>query len=548
MTRPEARAVLIRLLPWALAACLPLAWHPARAQAPAPADAPRVQVQGFTVSGNTLLPASLIDAALAAYLGRRSLPELREAALAVQALYTEAGYGAVVAFVPEQSSADGQVRITVVEGRISRILVSGQQQFSEANVRASLPSLVEGSTPKVREIDAQIQLANENPARQLEVLLAPGAKPGQVEARVQVIEEPVTQWSLGLDNTGNERTGRLRASLGFQHAHLWGLDHVLGLQLQIAPDKADAVTVLSANYRVPFYGHGMALDAFAAYSDVDGGTTGTLAGPLQFSGEGHVLGLRLSKYLPRLGEIDHRLVFGLDHRNYINNCAIVGQPAGACGPAGESVSVQPLLLEYVLQRGGQHPLGASIGLQHNLQIGGSHARDANFDAVRLGSKPRYTLLRFGGFVGTTLAEDWQLQARLSGQATGDALVPGEQFGIGGANAVRGYEEREMTGDSGLLASVELLSPNLLPAPTADTAPQGMLRALVFADLGWVRNRLGTPCRGLNESECSLGSVGIGLRYEAGRWQLRADLAHAAREGVRTGRGDTFAHFSVSYRF
>jgi hemolysin activation/secretion protein len=539
MTRPKERAVRNPFLVWVLCACMPLAW--------AQAEGPRVQVDRFNVSGNTLLPAAQIDAALAPYVGQRSLAELRQAALAVQALYTAAGYGAVVAFLPEQSSPGGELRITVVEGRVSRVAVAGQQQFSEANVRASLPSLVVGSTPRVREIDAQIQLANENPSRQLEVLLTPGARPGEVEARVQVNEEPVSQWTLGLDNTGNERTGRLRASLGYQHANLWGLDHVLGLQLQIAPEKPDAVTVLSANYRVPFYAYSMALDAFAAYSEVDGGTTGTAAGPLQFSGEGQVVGLRLSKYLPRMGEIDHRLVLGLDHRDYINNCAIVGLPVGACGGAGESVSVQPLLLEYVVQRGGQYPLGASVSLQHNLQLGGGHASDANFAAVRPGSKPRYTLVRFGLFAGATVFDDWQLQGRLSGQFTDNGLVPGEQFGLGGASSIRGYEEREVTGDSGVLASVELYSPNLLASDEADTAPARSLRALLFADLGTARNRLGTPCR-LNETECTLGSVGVGLRYSAGRWQLRADLAHAARDGNRTRRGDTFAHFAVSYRF
>jgi hemolysin activation/secretion protein len=543
MTRPSERFFTPCLLALLITSASPGAWSQAVVAA-----APKVQVTGFSVTGNTLLPAALIDATLARYTGERSLDELKQAALSVQGLYRDAGWGAVVAFLPEQTSAGGQVRITVIEGRLATVGVAGNKQFTEANIRASLPALVVGQTPRVREIDAQIQLANENPGKQIEVLLQPGGGAGQVEARITVTEEPITRWTASLDNTGNAQTGRARASLGYQHAALWSLDHVLSLQAQVAPEKLDAVTVLSANYRLPFYAQGAALDVYAAYSDVDGGTTGTPAGPLQFAGKGRIAGMRLTKYLPRLGEVDQRVVLGLDHRDYINNCAIIGLPAGACGNAGESVSVQPISLEYVVQRGGSSPMGASIGLQHNLQLGGSHAGDANFEAVRPGSKPRYTLLRFSLFAAPALAEDWRVQARVVGQASAHALVSGEQFGIGGASSVRGYEERELTGDSGFSATLEVTSPNLMPWLRPGAADSGSSLNLVsFLDAGWVSNRLQTPCR-LNQTECSLGGVGLGLRYASGPLQLRLDLAHATEAAARTGRHDTRAHVSVSYSF
>jgi hemolysin activation/secretion protein len=531
MTRPFVRAIRPPLL--ALMVSLAVS---AMAQTP-----PKVNVQTYKVSGNTLLPAERIDAVLARYTGERSLDELQQAARAVQALYREAGYGAVVAFIPEQTSPPGQVAISVVEGKLARVTVAGNRQFDTANIRASLPSLVEGQTPRVREIDAQIQLANENPAKDIDVLLQPGERAGEVEARIQVTEEAVSRFNAGLDNTGNKTNGRLRANLGWQHAGLWGLDHVLALQAQVAPEKLDAVTVLSANYRVPFYAAGMALDAYAAYSDVDGGTTATVAGPLQFSGKGHIAGARLTKYLPRLGEIDQRVVIGLDHRDYINSCTLAN--TSLC----DSVSVQPLSVEYIVQKAGRTAWGASIGVQHNLQLGGGHAGDEKFAAARPGAKPRYTLMRVGLFAGIGIDEDWQLQGRLVGQATGDALVPGEQFGIGGASSVRGYDEREITGDSGAAASLELWGPDVAKTLWLAT---GSLRGIGFVDAGWVSNREGTACRGGidNRTECHVGAVGAGLRYAAGPLQARLDIAVPLRAGIRTGRHDTRAHFSVSYSF
>ncbi|GAP36105.1 ShlB/FhaC/HecB family hemolysin secretion/activation protein [Piscinibacter sakaiensis] len=565
MTRPPSRAP--RRVPRTFtAAVLPLLFTslPGIAQSPTgPAEAPpaapvtrasgsvepapaaRLRVQRYEVSGNTLLPPATIDAALAPYLGERSLDELQAAARAVQALYRDAGYGAVIAFLPEQRPADGRVAITVVEGRLSRVDWVGAAQFDEANLRATLPALVLGQTPRVREVDAQIQLANENPAKTVEVLLQPGARPGEVAARVQVREQPVRQASVGLDNSGGPGT-RWRANLGWRDANLLGRDEVLQLQLQLAPEKLDSVTVLSASLRLPFYAQGLALDAYAAYSDVDGGTTATAAGPLQFSGKGRIAGLRLSKFLPRLGEVDQRLVLGLDRRDYLNNCAILGLAPGACGSAGESVSVQPIGLEYLLQQGGPRPWSASLGVQHNLKLGGGLADAARFEAVRPGAKPRYTLLRVGLFGGASVDETWQAQARLLGQWTRDALVPGEQFGVGGGSSVRGYEERELTGDRGANASFELWSPPI-PHDWGRGPGAGQLRLAAFADIGWVQNRRELPCRG-TASECSIAAAGLGLRYAAGPLQARFDVAHAMKDGNRTGRGDTRAHVSVSYSF
>ena len=177
------------------------------------AQQPRVQVDEFVVTGNTLLPAATVAAAVAPFKGERTLDELQQAARAVQALYRDAGYGAVVAYLPPQSGPAGRVTIAVLEGHLALVVVSGNQQFSEANIRRSLPGLVEGRTPQVRRIDTEIQLANENPAKQLALSLEAGQRPGEVEARVLVSEQPAHRWSVLLDNTGNANTGRLRAGL-----------------------------------------------------------------------------------------------------------------------------------------------------------------------------------------------------------------------------------------------------------------------------------------------------------------------------------------------
>lgn len=508
------------------------------------AQQPRVLVDEFVVTGNTLLPAEALAAALAPFKGERTLDELKQAAQAVQALYRDAGYGAVVAYVPPQSGSPGRVTIAVLEGRLALVVVSGNKQFSEANIRRSLPQLVEGRTPQLRRIDAQIQLANESPAKQLALTLEAGSQPGDVEARIEVSEQPASRWSVALDNTGNSNTGHLRASLMYQNAALWDLDHALSLLVQTSPEKPSSVTVVSASYHAPLYEHGMTVDFFGVHSDVDNGTTGTAAGSLQFSGRGEMLGLRLNKHLQRVGEFDQRLSLGLDRRDYINDCSIAGLPAGACGSPGASVTVNPLSLDYALQRGGEQALGFNVGFTHNLALGGGHGDAADYELARPGASRDYNVVRLGGFAVWALPRHWQVSGRIAGQWTRDGLVNGEQFSIAGSTSVRGYEEREITGDSGAVATLELYTPSLLPA---DARPQSALRVLGFVDAGKAWNRLDTPCRGAQTS-CTLAAVGLGMRLNWEKLQLRLDVAHALKSANLTQSGDNRAHLQLIYSF
>lgn len=554
---PVATPVQGRRLAWALAlltAAAPLAWAqnaasagPAASAASAPA--PTLQVRAFEVQGNTLLAAEVLQARLAEFEGTATLQGLRDAAAAVQELYRRAGYGGVVAFLPEQAFTPGPsgsvVRIRVVEGKLTRVDVTGHQQYREANIRASLPTLVIGATPQVRRIDAEIQLANENPAKSMQVLLQPGDTPGSIAAKITVSEQPVQRFTARVDNTGGERTGRWRAALGWMHANVADKDHVFAVELQTAPEDTQAVAVLGASYRAPLYGQAMAIDVYGAYSNVDAGSVGTQAGDLAFSGQGHIVGTRLNVYLPRWFNVDQRLVAGLEWREYLNDCSIAGLPQGACGAAGESVSVQPLSLTYTAQTVSEVRAGFSIGVHHNLAAGGRYGKQADFDAVRPGSQRRYTLLRASAQLTVPVADWGVLAARLQGQYSAKALVPGETFGLGGAQNVRGFEERELGGDSGAQLSIEAHSPSL--GDSLFQQPGLDLRALLFADVGYVGNRLATPCL-LDSRHCHMGSLGAGLRANWQQWQLRLDVARAMSTATTTKKGDVRAHFALSTAF
>lgn len=497
-------------------------------------------IQSFKISGNTLVDSARLQAVLARYLGPRDNQELRTAALALQALYREAGYGAVLVSVL-QPGPDGIAEVRVLEGKLGLISVIGTQQFSAESVRRALPSLQEDKTPRIAEINRQVELANHNPARKLAVTLEPGQKVGAVDARVIVTEGPVLRPQFALDNTGTQQTGRTRISAGLRHADVGGRGHQASVNWQTSVEEPSRVSILSLNYMAPLPESARRIDLYAVRSNVDGGSTPTAAGALQFNGRGNVLGAQLTQLLLRQGDWDQRLRAGIDQREYRNRCTIEGLPEGACGAPGESVTVQPLTVDYSIQGGRSVMFGGNVGLSHNLGLGGRYAKAANFEAVREGARYRYTALRLGGHLQQGGGKQASLTARMSLQWTRDALVPGEQFGLAGANAVRGYREREITGDRGLLASLEWS-----PAPWAlASRPDAQLRGLLFADWGKVWNEAGGVCR-QGQASCDLHAVGLGLRFSEGPWRLHADLARAGRAGTLTDSGDVRLHLSASY--
>ena len=470
------------------------------------------------------------------------MADLQAAAARLQERYRQAGWGAVVAYVPEQTVSDGRARIAVLEGKVARVVVTGNSRFTGADVRRSLPHLQEGVTPRIARIDTEVQFANENPARQVAVVLEPGASQGQVDARVSVAESDPSRWTLSADNTGTSRTGKARVGASWLRSALWGLDHQLQLQVQTSPSQPSAVKVGAVAYRMPFYSRSVAVETYAGYSSVNAGTSATAAGALSFSGQGRVFGVRSTLTPTRLGEWDQRIGLALERRDYRNACSIAGLPAGACGTAGQSVSVLPLTLEYSAQRGGAQPLGVSLALAHNALLAGEYGHADDIALVRPGARARYTALRWAGFASRPLEQDWRLELRVGGQFSRDGLIPGEQFSLAGALAVRGYAEREVTGDSALVASTELRTPNLADGRIAWLQSA---RLLGFADLGRAWNRLDTPCNG-TDARCSLASFGIGLRAAAAGAQLRLDLASPLKAGTLTQRHSVQAHVQVVY--
>ncbi len=493
---------------------------------PVPAqETAKFSIDRFEIVGNSLLSADDIARRIAPYTGSGKVyGDIQKALEAVEAAYRERGFGAVQVTVPEQEITQGVIRLDVIEAKIRRIAVNGNTHFDERNILASLPSLVLDTTPNARILSEQVQLANENPAKKVDVVLAQGEEDDELDLRIDVKDQSPWSGFLTSDNTGNLSTGRDRSGFVLQHANLFDRDQVGTLSYTTSLEHPDRTKVFGASYRLPIYALGDSMDVIVGKSDVAAATATTVAGPLQFSGKGMVYGLRYNHILPRRGEYSHRFIFGIDQREFDNACLLNGQ--AVCGAGGADITLRPVSVTYSGQfdhpgRISQFSLSAATNLP-----GGKNARQADFTLNRTDAKAGYTVVRGNLSHTQNIVRDWQFRVSAAGQYTQDALVAGEQFGMAGSTAVRGFNERAVTADRGYYGSAELYSPDL--AAWAGTG--GNLRLLGFYDHAAGSFNQTAPG---TYSASHIASAGVGFRYSMGqKLALRGDLARVIDSGPK----------------
>ena len=521
----------VRRVPW-LAGML-LAWMPLALAQPKPAPpAPRFEIRSFVVQGNTLLPKAEVERVVAPFTGAgKDFGSVQQALEALQEAYLARGYNAVRVSVPEQDLVGGQVRLQVVEARVRAVRVEQNLYFDEANVRASMPTLRAGEAPNTRRIGENVQLVNENPAKQVTVRLESTDQIGALDAVVRVNDAKPGRFTTFIDNTGEPQTGQLRAGFGYQHANLWNRDHVLSAQLVTSPTEASNVGIFGVGYRAPLYGWKSALDLIAGYSDVDSGTVQNL---FTVSGKGSIFGARYTQILPRIEAYEQTVSLGLDYRAFDQHVALVGTSETLL----PEITVRPLSLAYT----GRHSrvgsdLSFSVAASRNIPGSGAAGKDA-FEAQRPGADPSYTIVRAAATWSYILPRDYLLRTAGNLQYTGDLLVPGEQLGLGGADNVRGFYEREIAFDEGWRLSVELYTPDFGPR-------DWRVRALTFVDGG--RGTDNAPERNLDDS---IASAGLGLRVNRGRTLfLRADWGYVFNGSTATReKGADRFHVALGYSF
>lgn len=234
---------------------------PAQTNAPA---SPVFEVKAYSLEGNTIMPGDFAAKVTAPHTGKAiGIDTIQKAMAALQTAYRERGFVTVGLSLPQQQLTNGVVRVSVTEGRLAEIAITGNKHFSEENIRRALPSLQTNTLLNSLVFQQDLDRANASRDRQIYPEVAPGPEPGTTTLRLKVKDRLPLHGRLEWSNASPPGTPDFRLNSNLQYNNLWQREHQLGLSYSFTPEDMKSrdlfpdfishplVTSYSAFYRAP---------------------------------------------------------------------------------------------------------------------------------------------------------------------------------------------------------------------------------------------------------------------------------------------------------
>jgi len=485
-------------------------------KAETPFPSPKIRVKAFRAEGFTILPSEEIKSLVSPWEGKElSLEEIQGVADRITAHYRELGYLLVNAHVPAQTVRDGEILIQVVEGRLDKVTVTGNQRYSSTFIERHLARL--RSDPSLREaaLERSLLILNEYPYLLVNALLQAGHSPGTTDLVIRAEERPPLSGSLSYDNFGSKSSSRSRAGLMLETGSLLLTGDQLTLRGVTGLDQLDLerLSYGRIDYLVPLDYDGTKVGFYYTNSRYESGEE---LRALDINGKSDLLGLYVIHPLYR--RLTQRLDVksGFDYKNLTDY--ILDETWSR-----DRIRVFSLGFSYDVvddYRGRTNLAFTAYRGVRDLFDGSGRSDPGVSRKGADGSFSKYTLdvYRIQMLPGNSF-----LTLRGEGQLSADRLFVVEQFSLGGMGSVRGFDASCCNGDSGYFVSAELQTAPFFPEKRLFGRRIGdMFKLAFFGDHGGVFLNDPEPGESRNDYLSSLGS---GLRLSAGNsFAVRLDWA------------------------
>jgi hemolysin activation/secretion protein len=475
----------------------------------------RIAVKAIQVSGNSIYPASELQALVADLVGGEfTLAELDRGAARITAYYRERGYVVARAYLPEQEIKNGVVVIKVLEGIVGQQRIHNQALLSDQRASGYL-SGKSGDVLQSKPVDRTLLLLADTPGvGGARAILQPGASVGTSDLLIELIPSAPYTANLELDNYGNRYTGEYRLGAALVLNSPLKIGDQLSLRTLISDRN---LTYARIAYQLPVGGDGWRVGA--AYSDLRYRLGHEFAA---LQARGSAINSSLFAVYPFIRSLTTNLSGSVtwehkqlddrtgapttvaDKRVRLANVGLAGSHQDTLGGAGVTAFDLSLVT-------------GKLGMDAISLAADSLSARSNGSFTRLA----YSVSRLQRLSDT----DTLLSLAFSGQQASKNLNSSEKFILGGAHGVRAYPQGEGNGDEGWLANLEL----------RHQFAQS-LQGVLFYDAGSVHiNRnpfaAGAPTRKLSGS-------GIGANANVAGMQIKAYLAWRTRGGQPTSEPAT----------
>ena len=467
------------------------------------------------------------------------------------------GYVFATVSVYKPSLKLGFLKLRVHVGDTGDITISGAKYHTADNLLKS-SAWITGEKFNYRKLYGDLFNLNVRPDLQIDTRLKPkvdafGRRVIDIELAVE--DSYPMHLALSIANSGTEETGDWRARGTLQHLNLTDRNDTLTIEYMTDPGGFDNVSSLSMSYYTPI-GADKGLTFYTGWSESDFDDIFPL---LDIYGEGYYLGLQLSKVLKSTKNYSLDLTGGWIYR-YTENTSDV---AGVTSDRRDiKLSMPSAALGYSAKnfdRFGGRNFG-SFTLTGNFAGKFGSASTAQFENQNKDATGEFWIgtLRMARlqklFRGEQDPGKWTMFMEFEGQAADDSLVSAVQYRLGGAESVRGYEEAEVLGDSGIRGTLEVRTPlidNFIPglkhaedflAENPDHWSTHRLQFDAFADFGRVETSAQQP--GEHSSQTMM-SIGAGLRLGFTKYsQIRLDYGYPLEDTEETNEGEGQFHFKL----
>lgn len=459
-----------------------------------------VYVRVIEVVGNTVLSDAELGAVTAPFENRLlSSDDLQELRLRLSRLYVERGYVNSGARIPDQDVVEGVVRIEITEGRLTRLEIRGTERVRESYLRTRIAPDPEAPL-NVLELQQRLQvLQQDDLVERLAATLRPGSAPGESVLEVELTEAQPYRLGIIFANDRPPAVGAEQLRFHFAHHNVTGL----GDSLVIEPALTQGLRDLSVAYALPLPDARTQLELF--YEDTDADVVEEPFDELNVEGSLTSLGAGFRYWVSRRPEAELSLGLRFDRRR--GRTTLLDRPIPLSPGADDDGRTELDAIRFSqdwLARGLDRVVAARSLLTYGLPGSSSARPDDEGDGSFVSWQGQLQWVQ-------RLAEnDAQLIARTAFQVASRALLPMEQFQIGGAQSVRGYQQSQLLRDNAITATLEYRVP-LQRLLGRDAALSGSWRGwqlALFGDIGHGVNRerrAATPH--------TLASLGLGLVWD-----------------------------------
>ncbi|MEE3718750.1 ShlB/FhaC/HecB family hemolysin secretion/activation protein [Tumidithrix elongata RA019] len=496
-----------------------------------------IPVKRIDIVGSTILTAAEVEA-LTVPLQNKSvtLSQLRDVADKISQIYQDRNYITSRAVLTPQDIKDGIVTIQVREGALERVDIKRAGNVSgRLNDDYIRDRVLQAATPPLNftQLEDELQLLRSDPLiGDIRANLTTGSKENQSVLQITFTEAQTFSIRPFFDNYGNPSTGIYRAGVNLQELNATGN----GDSMILGYTRSGSSDIYQVNYQYPINPKGGTLSF-----NLSAGQNPVTEPPfdsLKILTDSQTYELAYRQPLVRSPREEFALgaSFAIENSgSYFGDRSFNFQNFKF--DDGRS---QSRVLRFSQDYLSRDPSGAwALRSTFNLGLNALGA------TIRTDGSPDG---RFFYWIGQVLRvqklgsdRDTLAFFRLNMQFSGDQLLSLNRFSIGGPQSIRGYRQNQLTGDSGIQASVELQFP-----VARDSEGFSTVKLLPFVEAGTIWNS-----SGINSTTQSLLGIGLGATYQPIRnLILRLDygipLVNVSNPG--TNLQDSGFYFSVNANF